>query len=82
MNSLDQLFDILKQLGEKKMVVYDREAGEFYLLSKLERTLVAEDKSQKQKIETVKQANSFSKEIAMEPPDISDEEKFFFETIG
>jgi len=79
MNHLDQLFDILKQLGEKKMVVYDREAGEFYLLSKLEKTLVAEDAPPKK--ETVKQAKSFNKDIAMEAPDISDEEKFFFETI-
>lgn len=86
MNQLDKLFDILKKTGENKLVVLDRQAGDFYVFSKWE---------EYEKLLGVKDAKKIQEKVAngadatapngnnlsdnSEPEELYDEERFFFE---
>jgi hypothetical protein len=86
MNQLDKLFDILKKSGENKIVVFDRQAGDFYVISKWEEY---EKLSGAKDIEKVQEKvaneaaatapNGNNLRDNSEPDDLYDEERFFFE---
>lgn len=81
---LDKLFDIFKKSGESKVIVLDKQTGDFYVLAKWDEyeKLLAPDRSGK--AQTPKNA-----EVRAEPAEqaitqennnnISTEERFFFE---
>ncbi len=77
---LDKLFDIFKKSGESKIIVIDRQTGEFYVLSKWEEY----EKTLANKVPVNPSTPQSPVKIAVNNAEenmsgISDEERFFME---